>query len=227
MTTVPNKLPAKRASRTTWISQIRQGSNKTIMIPSLSYYLMFWMIMCSVHPVAAGLRGGTESSTRDLKSNSTFKCKAGKKAKRAWFAVNVTVTGMTSDSQEETLASITEGIDEFLKGKYGSYVLGAESSLDMQVQTPCDEEVSKRRKLIGNFRFPIGGSCLYCSPDDTDYRRQLKKTGDKLEELGDALQFFLNDVVLATQDNPWLYMEVNLHEVATQEELIVELDNVC
>lgn len=76
------------------------------------------------------------------------------------------MTGMTSDSQEETLVSMIEGIDDFLKGGYSSYVFGAESLLDMEVQTPCDKTVSTRRKLRGNFVFPIGGSCLYCSPGE-------------------------------------------------------------
>ena len=136
------------------------------MISSLSYYLIFWMMVCSVHQAAAGLRGGVGSSTRDL--TSTFECNPGQTVEEALFVMNVTVTGMTSDSQEETLESMIEGIGDFLNGRYASYIFGSGSLLDMEVQTPCDEAVSTRRRLAGNFFFPIGGSCRYCLPGELD-----------------------------------------------------------
>lgn len=75
-------------------------------------------------------------------------------------------------------------------------------------------------------------SCFFFSSllvvlDDSD-RRQLT-TSDTLEQLGNVLQFFLH-FVLATHEgsyNPTLDVEVNIHEVATQDELGDELDNGC
>lgn len=138
------------------------------MISSLSNYMIFWMMVCSVHPVAAGLlRAGVgRSSTRDL--TSTFECNPGQTVEEALFVMNVTVTGVTSASQDEALESMIEGIGDFLNGAYASYIFGSGSSLDMDVQAPCDETVSTRRRLAGTFFFPIGGSCRYCYPGELD-----------------------------------------------------------